>query len=890
VVLFPIIIRLPALRERLQSGLAERYRLERELGRGGMATVFLALDLRHERPVALKVLHPELASSLGPERFLREVKLAARLQHPHILSVHDSGETDGLLWFTMPFVEGESLRDRLRRERQLPVAEAIGVIHQAGQALHYAHEHGVIHRDIKPENLLLTADGNTEVADFGIARALSAGGEERLTETGLAVGTPAYMSPEQATAERELDRRTDLYSLACVLYEMLAGEPPYTGPSAQAIIAKRLTEPVPHLRTLREVPDPVEQAVTKALARSPADRFGTVAEFLAALEAAPSTTSITAPAVAPMPAAQGIRRLRRVGVLALGLGFFLLAGVGVIFWQSRRGAAVDSAAGPKRLAVMPFENLAGPDEEYFADGITDELRGKLATLPGLQVTARGSSFQYKKTTKRPEQVGEELGVQYLLTGTVRWEKHAPNQSRVRVTPELVQVATGSTNWQEPFEASLSDVFQVQADIARRVAQALEVALGADQQEHLEAKPTQNLDAYDAYLRGQEASNNLGVSDHASLRRAAGYYEKAVALDPEFVAAWAQASRAHALIANSVFATPDDAVQALREAEKAIELDPARAEGHLALGNYHANVRSDFSRALEQYTLALQAAPDNADVLTAMAVAEQSVGRWEEALAHLQRSADLDPRSLYTARRLGRALLWLRRYPEALRATDHALALAPTNLDALETKAMVYLAQGDLAGARAVLRAAPKEVEPTELAALIANQFDLFWVLDDQQQELVLRLTPAAFSDDRAQWGLVRAQIHALRGDAAKARIYGDSARLVLEKRVEELPDNAQLRTLLGVALAYAGRPAEAVREGERGVALLPASKDGRFGTYNEHLLTRIYLLVGDREKALTRLELLLRLPYFLSPRWLPLDPAFEPLRGDPRFQRLAAGS
>jgi TolB-like protein len=851
-----------------------------------MATVFLAVDLRHDRPVALKVLHPDLAAALGPERFLREVKLAARLQHPHILSVHDSGETGGLLWFTMPFVEGESLRDRLRRDRQLPVDEAIRVIREAGQALHYAHQHGVIHRDIKPENLLLTGDGNTEVADFGVARALSAGGDERLTETGLAVGTPAYMSPEQALAERELDPRTDIYSLACVLYEMLAGEPPYTGPTAQAIIAKRLTEPVPHLRTLRDVPEAVELAVTRALARNPADRFRTMADFLAALSAVPSSSGTTT----PVTTAQKRDRIPRIGTVAVGLGVLLLTVAGILMWEWRRGGGGETGAGPTRLAVVPFENLAGTEDQYFADGVSDELRGKLATLPGLQVTARGSSVQYRNTTMRPDQVGRELGVHYLLMGTVRWEKHDPGQSRVRVTPELVQVETGSTHWQEPFEASLTDVFEVQAEIARRVAEALRVALGADQRQRLAEKPTRNLSAYDAYLRGEAASNSLGASDDAALRKAAAYYEQAVALDPAFVAAWAQAARAHALMAASAFAKPEDGDQAQREAERAVELAGDRPEGHLALGNYHAFVHSDFARALEEYALAHEATPNNADVLTAMAVAEMSVGRWEGALAHLRRSAELDPRSLYTSRRLARALLWLRRYPEALAATDRGLGLAPTNLDLLETKAMVYLAQGDLAGARAVLRAAPKEVEPTALAAFVATQFDLFWILDQQQQELVLRLTPAAFDNDRAQWGLAHAQIHALRGDSARARIYGDSARLALEKRVEEIADNPQLRTLYGVALAYAGRTTEAVREGERGVAELPASKDGRYGTYNEHLLTRTYLLAGDREKALDHLTTLLRLPYFLSPRWLPLDPAFEPLREDPRFQRLAAGS
>ena len=871
---------MPDLRERLQNGLGDRYRLERELGRGGMATVFLAVDLRHERPVALKVLHPDLAAALGPERFLREIKLAARLQHPHILSVHDSGDAGGLLWFTMPFVEGESLRDRLRRDRQLPVEEAIRLTKETGQALHHAHQHGIIHRDIKPENLLLTGDGNTEVADFGIARALGAGGDDRLTETGLAVGTPAYMSPEQATAEREEDARTDVYSLGCVLYEMLAGEPPYTGPTAQAIIAKRLTEPVPHLRTLRDVPESVEYAVTRALARAPADRFPTMPQFLAALDATPTA------------ATRVVHRARgsRMRTFAVAVGLLAIAVTVLLLRPWRRDTAVGAGSGPMRLAVLPFENLAGSDEQYFADGVSDEVRGKLATLPGLQVTARGSSVQYRNTANRPDEVGRELGVHYLLMGTVRWDKHQEGQSRVRVTPELVQVATGSTHWQEPFEASLTDVFQVQAEIARRVAEALRIALGADQRERIAERPTQNLAAYDAYLRGEAASNSMGAADEASLRKAAGHYEQALALDPGFIAAWAQASRAHALMAASAYAKPDDGDRSLREAERAIELAKERPEGHLALGTYWAFVRSDFARALEEYGLAHQSAPNNADVLTAMAVSEMSVGRWDDALAHLRHSADLDPRSLYTARRLARALLWMRRYPDALAAAERGLALAPTNLDLLETKAMVHLAQGDLAGARGVLQAAPKEVEPTALAAFVATQFDLFWVLDERQQELVLRLTPAAFDDDRGQWALVRAQIHALRGDSAQSRVWGDSARIALGQRVQEVEDNPQLRTLYGVALAYAGRGKEGVSEGERGVAELPASKDGRYGTYNEHLLTRTYLLAGDREHALAHLATLLRLPYFLSPAWLAIDPAFEPVRGDPRFQRLAAGT
>jgi serine/threonine-protein kinase len=296
------------LRAQLEAGLTGQYALLRELGRGGMATVFLATDLKHDRPVAFKVLHPDLAQSLGPERFQREIRLAARLQHPHILTVHDSGETVGQLWFTMPYVEGESLRDLLRRDRQLPLDDALRIARQAAQALHYAHEHGVVHRDVKPENLLLTSDGNTLVADFGIARALG-GADDQLTQTGMSVGTPAYMSPEQATGDRALDARSDIYSLGSVLFEMLAGEQPYTGPTMQAVLMKRLSEPVPRVRGGRpSVPEAVDLAITKALAVVPADRYASAAQFAQALDQAAATTSGATAVVTPAaPAAPAVR-------------------------------------------------------------------------------------------------------------------------------------------------------------------------------------------------------------------------------------------------------------------------------------------------------------------------------------------------------------------------------------------------------------------------------------------------------------------------------------------------------------------------------------------------------------------------------------------------------
>ena len=929
------------LRAQLESGLSGRYALERELGRGGMATVFLAQDLKHDRPVALKVLLPELAATLGPDRFQREIRFAARLQHPHILTVLDSGETAGQLWFTMPYVEGESLRARLRREGQLALKDALRIAREAAQALHYAHSRQIVHRDIKPENILLTADGSTLVADFGIARGLGGEGGEALTQTGMSVGTPQYMSPEQANGTRGIDARSDVYSLGCVLYELLAGEPPYTGPSAQVILMRRFTDPVPSVRKLRaNVPEGVDQAIQRALAVVPGDRFPTAAAFAEALETVSTPTATPtvvtpagAPAAAPPPApawaaagaagagvpggaghpglggtlatpagppsgigaaggAAAPRPARRlpVGALLLALGFAL--GLGVLFaWRRSHGGA-EEESGTRRLAVLPFENLGDSSTAYFADGMTDEVRGKLAALPGLEVTASRSASEYKHTTKTLPQIARELGVDYLLIGKIRWEKTSGGTSRVRVSPELVKVSQGTaaTKWEQPFDASLTDVFSVQGDIAGKVASALNVALGDSTKQQLAATPTRNLAAYDAFLKGENASQRLSVNDPFSMQRAIAFYEQAVALDSTFVEAWAQLARAQAWYYSLGTPVPAAGEAARRAAERAAALAPGRPESQLALGYYWQYVSGDNARALAAYEAGLKTAPGNADLLTGSALAEQSLGRWDAALAHLQRALTLDPRSVLTARRLSLTLTWLRHYQEALPAAERAIALAPTNLAVIQARAFVPLAQGDLAGARAVLRAVPAEVEPTALAAFFGVYADLYWVLDDTQQQLLLRLRPSAFGDDRANWGIVLAQTSWLRGDRAAARIYADSARMAFEENIKATPDDAQQHALLGLSLAYLGRKADAIREGQRSVELQPIAKDAFSGPYMQHQLARIYLLTGEPEKALDLLEPLLKIPYSLSPGLLRIDPNFAALKGNPRFEKLAAGS
>ncbi len=694
-------------RAALQAGLAGHYTIERELGRGGMATVYLAHDIRHDRSVALKVLHPDLAHALGPERFQREIRLAARLQHPHILTVHDSGEAAGQLWFTMPFVEGESLRDRLNREKQLPLDDALRIARESAEALDYAHRHGVIHRDIKPENLLLS-ETHALVADFGIARALSTGsGGENLTETGTSIGTAAYMSPEQAAGERDLDARSDIYSLATVLYEMLAGQTPFTAATPQAMIARRFTETPKPLDQVRDsVPPAIAQAVQKALARTPADRFASAGDFARALATVAAVPTPTQPLAAVTAAPAPARRRTPVALITLVIGFAI--GLGVLFaW--RRDHGNDPRAGVRRLAVLPFENQGAASDDYFADGLTEEVRGKLTALPGLQVTASTSSSQYRKSTKPLRQIATELGVDYLLVGKVRWEKRADGTSRVRVSPELIDVATGASKWQEPFDAAITDVFQVQSEIAALVAGKLDVALTDSVKTRLDAQPTKNVAAYDAYLRGKAITAN----DPAALRAAAAAYEQAVALDPSFALAWGALGMSYSILYVNGVPSPALARSARRAAGRAIALEPNNASGYLSLSSYFRNVdpRPDSAQAALATVLRLD--PSSPRALGARSAQEQTEGRWEAALADAQAAVDRDPRAanrwVFTTSLLSR----LGRYSEARIAGDRAMQLAPTDPQVAQARIRVDLMAGDLAAARAVLKRSP--VDPVTLA-------------------------------------------------------------------------------------------------------------------------------------------------------------------------------
>ena len=669
---------------RLQAALVARYALDRELGHGGMATVYLAQDLKHGRPVAIKVLRPELAAALGAERFLREIEIAARLTHPHILPLHDSGEANGFLYYVMPYLEGESLRDRLNREPQLPVEEAVRIAREVASALSYAHSHDVVHRDIKPENILLSG-GEAVVADFGIARAIVAAGTEKLTDTGLAVGTPGYMSPEQATAEVHIDGRADTYALGCVLYEMLAGHPPFLGTTAQEVLARHTLDPVPPLRTIRRaVPPAVEHAVFKALAKSPADRFPSAAAFSEALTQTGAPPSLTRQAARPAV-------FVAAGVAALVAGYVLLT--------RRPGSSGDPA---RSIAVLPFVNIgADPNNEPFSDGMSEELITALAKVEGLRVTARTSAFSFKGKEVDVREIGNKLNVGYVLEGSVR--RAGP---RLRVSAQLINATTGYHLWSDEYDRDAGDVFAVQDEITRAIVGALRLKLSGTANAALVKPATGNAEAHDLYLQGRYF---FAKRDSTSLRKAQDYFERAIADDPSYALAYAGLSDAYSHRAVFGYVPPHDIHAKAKQAVlRALALDSTLVEAHTSLGFIELFLEWDWAAAGREFdrALALDARYPPAHLFRAWYFL--ATDRMTDAVGEVQTAVRLDPFSLVNNARLASMLYYARRYNEALAQSRRLLEMDSMFFQVRVELARAYLQLGQCDEALAAMKHAPEQ--------------------------------------------------------------------------------------------------------------------------------------------------------------------------------------
>jgi serine/threonine protein kinase/tetratricopeptide (TPR) repeat protein len=679
------------LLSRLERALGDRYRVEAALGEGAMAVVFRAEDRKHHRRVAIKVLKPELARSLGAERFLREIEIAAQLTHPNILPLHDSGEAEGLLYYVMPYVEGESLRHRLERERQLSLEDAIRITREVASAISHAHGQGLIHRDIKPENILLSG-GQAVVSDFGIARAVGAAGGNRMTDTGLAVGTPAYMSPEQAAGEWDVDARTDVYSLGCVLYEMLAGAPPYTAATPQALLARKAVERPPRLSVVRDtISAPMEAVVEKALARAPADRFATAAQFSEALARA---------AVAPhIPTAHVRQRTRRkAGIVVLLL--VVLAGTG--WWIS---SAFGGPGGIQSLAVLPLGNLSGnPEQQFFVAGMHDALIGELSQISALRVISRTSTLKYEGTTKSIPEIARELGVDAIVEGSVQ---RAGDSVRIQV--QLIEARPAERHvWANAYGRDVRSVLALHGDVARAIAREIRVRLTPQEQTRLTSTRWVNPEAYEAYLRGSYLVNTLTRDGMESGLR---YLQLAVEKDPDEPLAHAGLAVGYSLVGSHGASPPPDAFARAKESWlRALELDETVAEVHAALAEIKLYSDWDWPGAERSFLRALELNPNLApahahyawylnlfgrqdEALAEMKLAQQadpltalwtawlgdlhwSVGEHDRAIEELKRSLEIDPNLAWAFYTLGFAYTMKGMYDEAIAANERAVAVNP----------------------------------------------------------------------------------------------------------------------------------------------------------------------------------------------------------------------
>ncbi len=683
------------LAARLRIAVADRYRVEEELGAGGMAVVFRAHDLRHDRVVALKVLRPELAMAVGTERFLREIQIAGRLNHPHILALYDSGEADGLVFYVMPFVDGETLRDRLARDRRLAIDEALRIVRDVADALKYAHDHDVVHRDIKPENILL-ASGHAVVADFGIARAISMAGGEQLTQTGIAVGTPAYMSPEQAVGDAHIDGRSDLYSLGIVFYEAVVGTPPFAAPTPQAAIAKRLTELAPRLSEIVETTPPaVDTAIARVLSRMPADRFANAAEFAGALIPSGPIGDLARSADQSGPGrARGFPwrwALATAVVASLTFG---------AVWFVRGG---EDATLPS-VAVLPFDNVGAAENEYFADGVTEEMTSRLAEISGLRVTSRTSAAQYKATVKSVREIGRELRVEYVLEGTVRTDRGLDGSGQVRVTPRLIRVSDESSIWTGRYDANLApgEIFAVQGEIAEQVARALDVALVAGERAVLQEAPTTDREAYNAYLLGRFHWNRRTPQ---GLQRAVDFFDDAIRRDSSFAAAWAGQADALVLLPfyNVAGMSSREAFERAKfAARQAIRLAPDLAEAHASLAEALLYNDRDWSGAEREFLRAIELDPTYPVAHYWYAELLVITNRLTEAIVHSERAVALAPAAPITHQLLGQHLTMVGDWSRAEQQFRQALELQPDLLWSHLFLALVHLHRGTWDGARAEL--------------------------------------------------------------------------------------------------------------------------------------------------------------------------------------------
>jgi TolB-like protein/tetratricopeptide (TPR) repeat protein/predicted Ser/Thr protein kinase len=847
------------------------YRVLSKLGEGGMGEVYLAEDTRLKRNVALKFLPTHLSADKDTlERFEREAQATAALNHPNIVTIYEIGEHEGQVYLCMEYVEGQSLRELISAD-PCAINKALDITMQVAEGLSKAHHAGIVHRDIKPENVILDTDGRARILDFGLAKLK---GVSPLTKDATTLGTIRYMSPEQARGE-EVDHRTDIWSLGVVLYELLSGKTPFKGEYEQAVAYSILnTDPEP-----ADVPETLWQVISKMLEKDPEARYLQVGEVLTLLtdlkvSVTPSTTSA--------PVATQAQWTRSPMAWAVGV----IIVIGVIGFGIIQRQPVTGLQEPERtmIAVLPFKNLGPPEDEYFAEGITEEITNRLAAVRALGVISRTSADLYKESKLTAKEIGQELGVDYILEARVRWNRPVGSPSRVRVTPQLIRVSDDIHIWAEQYEREMDDIFTVQSSITDAVVRQLNITLLEPERRIIEARPTDNMEAYQAYLQARKYDTGADLLENWQL--ALQLHERAVELDPGFALAYARMSMVHSILYlwRKDF-TDARLTKAKETVDRALALQPDLAEARLALGYYYYHGLREYGRALAEFTIAAELRPPTSEIIAAIGYLRRRQGRWEEAERQLRDALVLSPNDKYVMGQLALLLTSVRRYEEAQGILERRIAIAPDQSETYFWMAMNrWNWHGSTKESREIIAMMPMRKDYWSTSAqYIQEKFERRFMAASQ------RLSTSTFSEipmEDVSRLLSVAELYELIGDAERARTVYDSVRIAFEKKVQTQPKNPTVRKNLGIAYAGLGRKEDAIRAGQMAVELLPVTKDALDGPKMVWGLALIHTMIGEYDAALEQIDYLLSIPSFMSVPLLKLDPTWDPLRDHPRYQKI----
>jgi len=821
------------------------YKIIEKIGAGGMGEVYLAEDTGLGRKVALKFLPPHLCQDDDcRSRFKREAQAAAKLNHANIVTIYEVGDHDGRPFFAMEHIRGRALKEIIKNgELSLPEIVEFGI--RICDGLSKAHQAGIIHRDIKPANIVLDSDNNPKLLDFGLA---AVQGTEKLTLVGSTLGTIGYMSPEQIEG-REIDQRSDLFSFGVVLYEMVTGCPPFRADNQAAINHAILNlDPEPLSRYRADAPAELDQIIRKTLRKDIYSRYQNAVDLLADLKH---------------------------------------------YQLESKPAARFAAKDLQMLVVLPFENLGPSDEEYFADGMTEEITSRLAAVRKLGVISRTSAMRYKNKSASIREIAADLGVDYVLEGTVRWSSKGGGGNRVRITPQLIRVSDDTHLWSERYDRVLDDIFEVQSEIAEKVIGQLNIALLEPERRILEAKPTSNLDAYQAYLRGIDYAARPDYSEE-DFRLAITMFERAVELDPDFALAFADLSRVHSALYFHGYDRTEDRISKARDAiDRALKLQPSLPDVHLALGYYHYWCHQDYEKAFEEFTVAERDMPNDSRIISIVGAIVKRQGNIEKSAEQYKKALELSPRDPSMAHEIGCAYMTMREYEKAENYYNNSISMAPDQVLVYVCKAWNHwLHSGDIQGGRDILESIPGKMDRRirQRTGILFEWYRLE-LFSRNYNDAVKVLDEADAYYEEGQWFFITkdqlaAYAYHLMGDDIRCGELYESALSTLRSEIDKRPDDDRVLSSLGIVYAGLGQPEKAIESSMRAVELMPVSRNAVVGPFRIEDQAFVYTMMRDAEKALDCIERLLEIPSWFSIHLLTIDPKWDPLRDHPRYKRL----